>query len=490
MCENEGSVKPAKKGKHKKRKPSSGSPSGSAIQPAEKRSATMNDEQCSQLNGQINNGQINHGGQQNDVFVNPISQSYSQLLTQPPPQYFGMSMGSSSVPGSPPPAASCNNQLLERLDSIDNKLKSLDNIEKQLTSMNKQITGIDIRLQENEQSVKILNTKVADLEDSRNFDADVIDKVKKTESSLRAELEQTKKLRTDITTAAEVRDKMKSDYLKLVAENEQLRAEITDIKGRDMRNNLLFYNFPEQVVDRKHENCEEKVLQFCELELNMPHVRTDFPMERVHRIGEFKPNKIRPIVAKFLNYKHKEEVKSAGITKLSNSRFSVGDQFPKPVQEKRRALLPVKKAALKKGDTAVFAYDKLYINGVLYKPPVNKDTQKAGNNRTPGQLTGSPAAGDYRQLGGNQRQPPWGTRQKTPPSGGTRLKTPSFLTLNVRDFSLRQNTPTHGGASGWPFSPPNQTHQTGNQHPNPGSYAQAASPGGLASASGGAEPMD
>ena len=103
-------------------------------------------------------------------------------------------------------------------------------------------------------------------------------------------------------------------------------------------------------------------------------------------------------------------MKSAGITKLSNSRFSVGDQFPKPVQEKRRALLPVKKAALKKGGTAVFAYDKLYINGVLYKPPVNKDTQKAGNNRTPGQLTGSPAAGDYRQPGGNQRQPPWGTR--------------------------------------------------------------------------------
>ena len=66
----------------------------------------MNGEQCSQLNGQINNGQINHGGQQNDVFVNPMSQSYSQLLTQPPRQYFGMSMGSSSVPGFPPPAAS------------------------------------------------------------------------------------------------------------------------------------------------------------------------------------------------------------------------------------------------------------------------------------------------------------------------------------------------------------------------------------------------
>ena len=121
--------------------------------------------------------------------------------------------------------------------------------------MNKQITGIDIRLHENEQSVKILNTKVADLEDSRNFDAGVIDKVKKTESSLRAEFDQTKKLRTDITTAAEEGDKMKSDYLKLVAENEQLRAEITDIKGRDMRNNLLCYNFPEQ-VDRKHENCK------------------------------------------------------------------------------------------------------------------------------------------------------------------------------------------------------------------------------------------
>ena len=76
-----------------------------------------------------------------------------------------------------------------------------------------------------------------------------------------------------------------------------------------MTNNLLFYKFAELNVDRKNENCEEKVFQFCELELQRPPVRHEFVKERAHRIGEFKPEKNRPIVAIFNNYNQKEEIK-------------------------------------------------------------------------------------------------------------------------------------------------------------------------------------
>ena len=291
--EEGGGAKQGQQKKQKKRKKSHGSPSGSSIQPAEKRSATMNGDQCSQMNSQGINGQSsNQGVQQQDMFTNNMSQSYSQLLTQPPPHLLNMTPPSVSV--YQPPAVSYNSQLLDRLDSIDNKLKSLGSIEKQLVSMNTKISGLDLRLQENEKSVKTLNAKVSDLEDSRNFDAGFIDQVKKTETSMRKELDQTKHVRADINKATEERYNIKEDYAKLKAENDKLKSDLTDLKGRSMRNNLLFYNLAERQENRRNENCEEKVLQFCEVELEMSNARNQLAIERAHRIGEYKPAKTRP----------------------------------------------------------------------------------------------------------------------------------------------------------------------------------------------------
>ena len=332
------------------------------------------------MNGPMINGQSNNPGlQQQNVFANNMSQSNSQLLTQPPSHHMNMGMppasaSASSVPVYQSPSASYNSQLMERLNSIDNKLKSLDSIEKQLVSMNNKISGLDLRLQENEKSVKTLNAKVSDLEDSRNFDAGVIDQVKKTETGLRKELDQTKHMTTDINKAAEERHKMKEDYTKLKAENDKLKRDLTDLKGRSMRNNLMFYNLAERQENRQDENCEEKVIQFCEVELEQINARNELVIERAHRIGEYKPTKTRPIVVRFNNYKQKEAVKKVAISKLTDSIYAVGDQFPKEVQDKRRDLLPAKKSAQRKGQRAVFLYDKLYIDGVLYKPPVTQNT--------------------------------------------------------------------------------------------------------------------
>lgn len=374
-----------KKSKQRKRKKSKGSPNGPSIQPAEKRPATMSSEQSSPVQSQsILQGTLQNGlGLVQPIIYSNTSPIISQTPTQGSSQQLNMSQ-SPQLSMIQQPGTFVNNQaLLERLESIDSKLKSLDNIERKLSNMCSQISNLDSRLSVNESSVKTLSSKVQDIEESRNFDSEYLEKIKETERRFQREITQNNQMRSDLDKAAEEREKIKKDIKDLNAkateEREQMRNELTDLKGRSMRNNLLFYNFPEQSTDQKNEKCEEKIYEFCELELEMPNVRSDVKIERAHRIGAFKRGKTRPIVARFNNYKDKEEVKKIGFSKLANSRFSVGDQFPKLVQDRRRKLMPVKKAAMREGKRAVFSYDKLYIEGELYEFPANDNGNQYDN---------------------------------------------------------------------------------------------------------------
>ena len=42
---------------------------------------------------------------------------------------------------------------------------------------------------------------------------------------------------------------------------------------------LLFYNLDELQENRRNENCEEKVIQFCEVELEMSNARNQLAIE-------------------------------------------------------------------------------------------------------------------------------------------------------------------------------------------------------------------
>lgn len=53
---------------------------------------------------------------------------------------------------------------------------------------------------------------------------------------------------------------------------------------------------------------------------------------------------------------------------LKNTPFSVFDQFPQIVQERRKELIPVMLEARRNNKKAVLVRDKLYINNKLYKP--------------------------------------------------------------------------------------------------------------------------
>ncbi|KAM4530052.1 uncharacterized protein PAE49_022712 [Odontesthes bonariensis] len=69
----------------------------------------------------------------------------------------------------------------------------------------------------------------------------------------------------------------------------------------------------------------------------------------------------RPIVAKFEHFERKELVKSRG-RELRGTDFSVNDQFPKEILDRRRRLFPLRKKFIEENSRAVIAVDKLYVN--------------------------------------------------------------------------------------------------------------------------------
>ena len=62
--------------------------------------------------------------------------------------------------------------------------------------------------------------------------------------------------------------------------------------------------------------------------------------------------------------------KYAQVLRDAGSAYAVSQQYPKEVQERRRALVPIMKQARLNGSEAYLVVDKLYIDKHLYRDPV------------------------------------------------------------------------------------------------------------------------
>ena len=97
----------------------------------------------------------------------------------------------------------------------------------------------------------------------------------------------------------------------------------------------------------------------------------DFSFDCVHRLGRYKRGQTypRPIVAKFTYYRDKEAVRHAAPKILIGTKYSVNEQFPQEIENRRKSLYPVaKRARQNKQNKVRLVRDKLYINGVQYIP--------------------------------------------------------------------------------------------------------------------------
>jgi hypothetical protein len=142
-------------------------------------------------------------------------------------------------------------------------------------------------------------------------------------------------------------------------ELDDLRNDITDLRCRSMKNNLIFtglgYN--------RNENCENKLRDFLYNELNIDkHIELEFK-------GKLQ-NCARPIVARFQYHQDLVLVLKRGYM-LRGKHFGIKEQFPEEIEKRRQKLYGVMKRAKHEGRHVSLVRDKLYIEGEFYVLPDN-----------------------------------------------------------------------------------------------------------------------
>ena len=250
-----------------------------------------------------------------------------------------------------------NSELPTWLSSLTNDIKEIKQNLSKLDTIEKTVIGIDSKVVKLDQEVKNLNDRVAAVELSQSFVSDKFDTQKTSIDNTNTEVTQMKAKIKELTKTNE----------DLKKESDSMKKTMIDTQARSMRENLIFYGIPEVPKDET-EDCQNSVKTLLSDKLGITITENNMEMDRAHRIGIRKEGinqKPRPIVVKFHKYTEKEKIRKSSYM-LKGTDYSIGEQFPKEIVDKRKLLVPVMKEAKKKGKTARLSYDKLYIDNKLY----------------------------------------------------------------------------------------------------------------------------
>lgn len=329
--------------------------------------------------------------------VSPIPSTYSSSSV---PQV--TSINSQPQPQPQPHQNDFSLQLSSQLNFIMSKVSKLDSIEAQQSTILTRLNSIEAAVSESKRMIEATNSKMVEIEKSQNFISDRYDKLSKS-------------MDVNNTDVSKVQAEVKNLTLKnieLKKANQLLSDDVTDLKCRSMRDNLVIVGIPEVsrsilglmgavggADQREHmdtsqvngsngsneqasqpksyaqaasgEDCNAKVWEFCETVLKISNARERVHIDRAHRSGAYKPDKPRVMIVKFKDTDSKMLVKNAARqTDLKQTPFGVFDQYPPEVQEKRKGLIPIMLKARDEHKKAVLVRDKLYINNKLYDPRV------------------------------------------------------------------------------------------------------------------------
>lgn len=191
---------------------------------------------------------------------------------------------------------------------------------------------------------------IADLKKSVEFTNALIEDLKKENSSLK---------KTVNSLQAEVKHLTKS--------NKEMKNDILEIQCRSMQNNIVIMGFEEQETE-DNSATENLVKTFMKENLKMTEAQvTEAVIDKTHRLGQEKDKeKPRPVVVRFLHAKSKDEVLGRGWN-LKGTDFSMFQQYPREIVDRRRVLIPIMKEYKKKKQKARVVRDKLYINNQLFR---------------------------------------------------------------------------------------------------------------------------
>lgn len=343
----------------------------------------------------LTNQQQPAGAVQGVSVLNPGAYNMSPTQPLPAQQIY-------NVP--PPPAAGLPgwvSELIQDVKQIKLSITKLDQIERTVNSINMKVTDLELK-------VNSMEPRVFEVEKACTFISDENDERRKELERTKAEVS---KLRTDCTNM-----QTNTNYLR--TRNSALEAKVTDLESRSMRDNLLFYGITER---GQHENCEGLVKGVCIETLGLAEA-DNMTFDRVHRVGTFSKNKVRPIVAKFHYFREREIVRQKAYENnaaLKRENLGIGQQWPSEVRETRKALFPIMQREKSQGNTVKLVKDKLFVNDVEYRLPHQQQPQVPASQtqrfippetQTPGWYHGQAQSNQFNSL--PQQSPP---RQWVPP---------------------------------------------------------------------------
>ena len=305
---------------------------------------------------------------------------------------------------------------------------------------------INLKVSDLEVKVNQIEPRVTEVENSCSFISHENDDRKRELDRAKAEVD---RLRSECIS-------MQCDTNTLKEKNASLESKVIDLESRSMRDNLLFYGICEK---GQQENCEESVKDVCYDYLDMQDAG-DLKFDRVHRVGTFSKNRVRPIVAKFHYFKDRETVRQRAYqynAELKERNLGVCQQWPAEVRKTRKALFPIMQREKSHGKQVKLVKDKLYVNDVEYKLTQqerhSQQNASQGPRYTPGpppsyppwtinQNNGPPAQFGYMQQQNSPRQwvpPP----PPVPPGhpGAYRWRSPTGMAPVMQQTSKLPNLP-------------------------------------------------
>ncbi|KAK3086610.1 hypothetical protein FSP39_021025 [Pinctada imbricata] len=244
-----------------------------------------------------------------------------------------------------------------KLDEILTRLNKLDVIEDKISQLEGSVNNLNKRVSD-------IESKSTDLEKSVQFLHNTLDENREKLNDLK-DIQSLKSVKTDITRHDRSMASMHKALEDLRKRNRELEEDITDLRCRSMKNNLIFTGLQEN----RQENVVEHLRYFLDRQLG---ITRSISFGNVHRFGRAERGRPRPIVARFLFQDDRELVLSSA-RMLRDTNFGIREQFPREIEEKRRQLYPIARDLRRGGARTKMVRDKLYVDGKLYDPDDNED---------------------------------------------------------------------------------------------------------------------
>ena len=144
----------------------------------------------------------------------------------------------------------------------------------------------------------------------------------------------------------------------MIPDLKEIKDKLNNLENRSCRNNLRI----DGIIEEENESWSQSVKKLQEIIKDQLQFEQYIEIERAHRSGkemiDGSPNKRRTIIAKFLNFKGKQEVLSEYKARnLWTKGIFINEDFSEDTVEKRKSLFQRAKELREEGEFPKVVYD-------------------------------------------------------------------------------------------------------------------------------------